>query len=317
MAENLLDPVVLFFVLGFAAPLLKSDLALPRALYDTLSIYLLLAIGLKGGIDLSKTNIGQNMLQLTSPLFLGALIPLCAYPILRKLGKFNLFDSAAIAAHYGSVSAVTFAVVISFLEQNHIVYEQYATVLLVLMEIPAILVGIGLARYKQSQGQVSWSKLLHDVLFGKSIYLLLGGLFIGYFCNHDQLKPIETIFITPFKGMLAFFLLEMGIMASSQLDKLKKAGLFLLSFGIIFPICMAIVALFIGKTFGLSMGGAIVLATLSASASYIAAPAAVRIAIPEANSTLYLTSSLGITFPFNIIVGIPIYVQLGKLFYGF
>lgn len=315
MGDSLLDPVVLFFVLGFVARVLKSDLQLPKDLYATLSIYLLLAIGLKGGIALAKTSISDNLMQLSSPILLGLLLPLLAYPILRKIGGFNLYNAAAIAAHYGSVSAVTFAVVIGFLEQNGVTYEKYATVLLVLMEIPAILVGIALVRFKQSNGQVSWSKLLHDVFLGKSVYLLIGGLVLGYFCDHSRLAPVELIFITPFKGMLAFFLLEMGIMAASQLGELKKTGLFLMGFGIGFPLLAAAVGLVIGKFFGFSLGGATVLATLAASASYIAAPAAMRIAIPEANSTLYLTASLGITFPFNIIVGVPLYYQWAKILF--
>lgn len=313
---NLLDPVILFFVLGFVAGILKNDLKLPQALYDTLSIYLLVTIGLKGGIALSSTNISQNYLQLSSPFVLGIILPLLAYPILRKIGRMNLYDSAAIAAHYGSVSAITFAVVTGFLEERAVSYEQYATVLLVLMEVPAILVGIAIVRYKMSNGLVPWGKLLHDVFLGKSVYLLLGGMMIGYFCDHSRLDPIKDLFITPFKGMLTFFLLEMGIIASSQLKELRKAGFFLAAFGIGFPLLASVVGAVVGKLFGLSFGGTVVLATLAASASYIAAPAAIRIAIPQANPTLYLTSALGITFPFNIIFGIPIYFNLVKYFYA-
>ena len=315
MFENLLDPVIMFFALGLGAGILKSDLKLPQALYDTLSIYLLVTIGLKGGIALSSTNISQNIWQLTSPIVLGIMLPLIAYPILKRIGRLNIYDSAAIAAHYGSVSAITFAVVVSFLEERNISYEQYATVLLVLMEVPAILIGIFIVRFKVSNGEVPWSKLLHDVFLGKSVYLLLGGLLIGYFCDQSRLDPIKGLFITPFKGMLAFFLLEMGIIASSQLKELRKTGVFLVVFGIGFPLLASVIGAGIGKMFGLSFGGTVILSTLSASASYIAAPAAIRIAIPQANPTLYLTSALGITFPFNIIVGIPLYFEFVKLLF--
>ena len=312
MLSNLLDPVILFFILGLGAGLLKSDLKLPNALYDTLSIYLLLTIGLKGGIALANTDIPNHWIALSSPLMMGIILPLIAYPILRYWGKLNVADSAAIAAHYGSVSAITFAVVTNFLDQLKISYESYVTVLLVFMEIPAILVGIMIARIKMTSGKVSWKKLLHDVFLGKSVYLLIGGVLIGFFCDHDRLEPIKNIFINPFKGILAFFLLEMGIIASAQLKELKRTGVFLIAFGIMMPLLSSVIGALVGHWVGMSLGGVTILATLSASASYIAAPAAIRIAIPEANPTLYLTSSLGITFPFNICFGIPIYYQISK-----
>lgn len=315
MWDNLLDPVILFFVLGFVAGLLKSDLKLPQEFYQSLSIYLLLTIGLKGGIALSQTSISQNIGPLASAIIIGTILPLVAYPVLRKLGRLNIADAAAIAAHYGSVSAITFAVVINFLEEHAVSYEPYATVLLVLMEVPAILIGICVARYKMSNGQVPWGKLMHDVFLGKSVYLMIGGLLIGYFCDHTRLDPIKNLFISPFKGMLAFFLLEMGILASSQLGHIKKTGAFLVAFGIGFPIFSSLIGIAVAKMVGMSLGGAVILATLAASASYIAAPAAIRIAIPQANPALYLTSSLGITFPFNIVFGIPLYYKLVKLFY--
>lgn len=316
MLQNLLDPVILFFVLGLTAGILKSDLKLPSQLYETLSIYLLLTIGLKGGIALADTNILANLGPLSSPIILGITLPLIAYPILRHIGKLSVPDSAAMAAHYGSVSAITFAVVINFLEQNNISYEHYATILLALMEIPAILVGITIARIKMSNETISWKNLLHDVFLGKSVYLLIGGILIGYFCDHSRLDPIKNVFISPFKGMLAFFLLEMGLIASARLKELKNAGSFLIAFGIGMPILSSLIGAFIAKMVGLSLGGAIILSTLSASASYIAAPAAIRIAIPQANPTLYLTSALGITFPFNICFGIPLYSSIVKAFYG-
>ena len=307
MIDNLLDPVVLCFILGMLAGILKSDLRLPDALYETLSIYLLLAIGLKGGMELSKSDIATVVVPVIGTLFLGVIIPVIAYPVLRFIGKLNISNSAAIAAHYGSVSAVTFAVVLSYLTRFDIYYEEFTTVLLVVMEVPAIIVGILIAKTFDNNKKSSLNKVLKEIVFGKSIFLLLGGLLVGYLSGYERLQTISPLFVGLFKGALAFFLLEMGIVASRRLKDLKSTGLFLGFFGILMPLFGGTLASFIGLLTGLTPGGTTVLATLAASSSYIAAPAAVRIAIPKANPTLYLTASLGITFPFNIVFGIPVY----------
>ncbi len=191
MIENLLDPVILFFAMGLLAGLLKSDLRLPEAVYEVISIFLLIAIGLKGGVQLAKTNMSEILLPVGVTILIGLSIPTIAYPILRKLGKFNEADSAAIAAHYGSVSAVTFAVVQSYLDRLAIAYEEYVTVLLVVLEIPAIAVAILIARMKTRKPQIDYGLLFHEVFLGKSIYLLLGGLLIGWVTGPKRIEPLS------------------------------------------------------------------------------------------------------------------------------
>ncbi|MGB9664283.1 MAG: sodium-dependent bicarbonate transport family permease [Ignavibacteria bacterium] len=316
MIENLLDPVILFFVVGLLAGILKTDLKLPEPIYEVLSIYLLIAIGLKGGIQLSESHFKEIISPIIGTISIGVIIPIIAYIILRKIGKFDRVNSAAIAAHYGSVSAVTYAVVIAFLDKFKISYENYTTVLLVLLEIPAIAVGILIAKVKASKGPFSLSKLVKEVLFGRSIYLLVMGLLIGYVLGPEKTNSVKILFTDLFKGLLAFFLLEMGLVTSYRLKDLKRVGLFLVAFGIIMPLISAVIGSLVGLIVGLSVGGTTVLATLAASASYIAAPAAMRIAVPQANPTFYLTASLGITFPFNLIFGIPIYHWLATTLVG-
>jgi hypothetical protein len=310
VVENLLDPVVLFFLAGLIAGVLKSDLRLPEAIYEILSIYLLLAIGLKGGVELRESDLGSVVGPSLGSISLGVVIPFIAYFLLRKIGKFSRPDSAAIAAHYGSVSAVTFAVALSFLTQLGVPYERYVTVLLVLLEIPAIAIGIFIARVKTASGPLHFGRLLHEVFLGKSLYLLAVGLIVGYVLGPHGVQSVKLVFVDLFRGALAFFLLEMGLVASNRLADLKRVGPFLIAFGIAMPIISSLLGCVLGIAAGLSVGGTTVLATLAASASYIAAPAAMRVAVPQANPTLYITASLGITFPFNLIVGIPLYYRI-------
>jgi hypothetical protein len=317
MLENLLDPVVLFFLAGLIAGILKSDLRLPESIYEILSIYLLLAIGLKGGVQLAESDLGSVTVPTLGAIALGVVIPFIAYFILRTLGKFNRADSAAIAAHYGSVSAVTFAVVLSFLTQIGVWYEEYVTVLLVMLEIPAIAIGIFIARTKATNRPLRVGLLMHEVFLGKSLYLLVVGLIVGYVLGPSGMEPVRLVFVDLFRGALAFFLLEMGLVASNRLVDLKRAGAFLVGFGILMPLLSGVLGCAMGVLTGLSVGGTAVLATLAGSASYIAAPAAMRVAVPEANPTLYVTASLGITFPFNLVVGIPVYYQMAGVFHSF
>jgi hypothetical protein len=307
MIENLIDPTVLFFLVGILAGVFRTDLRLPEAIYEILSIYLLLAIGLKGGVQLSTVKISTVVVPSAAAIGLGLIIPVIAYIILRRLGKFNRTDAAAIAAHYGSVSAVTFAVVLTYLDRLHVPYEEFTTVLLVLMEIPAIAVGILIARVRGTQGPISYSKLAHEVFFGKSIYLLISGIIVGYVVGTNGMSTLKLVFVDPFKGALAFFLLEMGLVTSHRLVDLKRTGLFLVLFGIAMPVLSGAMGTAAAWIVGLSVGGTTVLATLAASASYIAAPAAMRIALPEANPTYSLTAVLGVTFPFNLVAGIPLF----------
>lgn len=323
MFENLIDPVILCFVVGLAAGLLKSDLKLPDQLYETLSIYLLFTIGLKGGVELAISNVSEAIFPAIVTVLLGVVIPIIAYNILRKIGRFGRTDAASIAAHYGSVSAVTFAVVLSYLARLGVPTESFVTVLLVILEIPAIAVGIIIARtraVKDEPGSENKSfklwPLLHEVFLGKSIYLLVAGMFVGYLSGPERIHAVSPLFFDLFKGALAVFLLEMGVITSRRFGDLKRTGAFLVGFGIIMPLISGVMGAYMGMLSGLSLGGTTVLATLAASASYIAAPAAMRMAVPKANPTLSLTASLGITFPFNIVVGIPLYYTIAAYFVG-
>jgi uncharacterized protein len=309
----MVDVVVLFFLLGVLARLAKSDLRLPEALYETLSIYLLLAIGLKGGVELSKQPIAALAPQVLVCVGLGFAIPFVLYPALRALRLAGV-DAAALAAHYGSVSVVTFAVATATLTREGIAYESHAALWVAVMEAPGLVAGILIARRVQ-QGQAGggrWWALAHDVLFGKSVLLLLGGLAIGAVAGEAGTAPIQAVFVDPFKGVLALFLLELGLVAGARLGEVRRFGVAVLVVGLAAPPLLALAGLAAGLALGLSTGGVALLATLAASASYIAAPTAMRIAVPEANAALSITAALGITFPFNIVVGIPLYIALAQ-----
>jgi uncharacterized protein len=302
-----MEPVVVFFLLGLAGGLLRTDLKFPPAFFDALSIYLLLAIGLKGGVELARHPLASVVLPAIAVLALGVVIPLLAYPVLRYAGKLPRPDAASIAAHYGSVSVVTFAVASAYLTRLNVEYEGLLTVFLVLLEAPAILVGVLLARQRDSNE--SLGQVTREVVLGKSVFLLLGGLVVGWVIGADNLAPFDRLFVDLFKGVLALFLLEMGLVAARHIAALRRFGLFLLVFAIVMPLLSAVLGLATAKLLGLSVGGTALLATLAASASYIAAPAAMRVAVPEANPALSLGAALGVTFPFNLIVGIPLYYQ--------
>lgn len=309
-----MDPIILFFLLGLAAGLLKSELRLPQAVYDFVSILLLLSIGLKGGIELQKQPFLQLAPSVMATLMIGLLMPLVAFPVLRRLGGFTRADAASIAAHYGSVSVGTYAVAVAWLATREIAYEPHLPLLLVVLEIPAILVGIVLARGVRSD--THWGDVAHEVFLGKGIVLLIGGLLIGWLSDPEGLKTIEPLFMDLFKGILAIFLLEMGLIAAARAGSLRRYGLFLIAFGVVMPLFGALVGAAVGWLLGMSPGGTMLMAVLAASASYIAVPAAMRISVPEANPTLSLTASLGITFPFNVLVGIPLYWQLAEFIHN-
>jgi hypothetical protein len=304
------DPIILFFLLGLAAGLLKSELRLPQAVYDFVSILLLLSIGLKGGIELQKQPFLELAPSVLATLMIGLLMPLVAFPVLRKLGRFTRADAASIAAHYGSVSVGTYAVAVAWLATRNIGYEPHLPLLLVVLEIPAILVGIVLAR--GIHNDTRWGDVAHEVFLGKGIVLLIGGLLIGWLSDPEGLKSIEPLFMDLFKGILAIFLLEMGLIAAARAGSLRQYGLFLVGFGVVMPLFGSAVGASVGWLLGMSEGGTMLMAVLAASASYIAVPAAMRISVPEANPTLSLTASLGITFPFNVLVGIPLYWRLAE-----
>lgn len=317
---NLLSPAVLFFALGIMAALTRSDVKFPEPLYVTLTIYLLVAIGFKGGVAINEAGLGRVWLPAAAAMVLGALVPLWTYPVLRFAGKFSGVDAAAIAAHYGSVSAVTFIAATNYLKAVNQPFESYATAFLAVMESPAILMGVVLGKMaaNKSDGSemTSMKAAVHEALFGRSIFLLMGGLVVGALCGQSGMDKVEPFFVTPFQGVLALFLLEMGTVAGRRVGDLKKVGLFLLGFGILMPVVHGFLGVFVGKLVGLELGGATLLGVLSASASYIAAPAAIRMSLPDANPTFYLTSSLAITFPFNIALGIPIYFAMARWLYS-
>jgi len=314
--KSFLDPVVLFFILGAVAGILKSDLRVPVSFYNTLSIYLLLSIGIKGGIELSHSNPQNLITPIIATLLLGVAITIIAKFLLEKTKKFDKKNAINIATHYGSVSAVTFAVVLSYVREQKISYEHYMTVLLVMLEIPALITGVLMAKTMEKNNSNKLVHTIKEVFFGKSILLIVGGLFIGFITGVTDNKQINFFFFDLFKGFLCIFMLEMGIVASERIKDLKKAGPILIAFAIIMPIISATLGIITSMLCGLSQGGAIVLATMAASASYIAAPAAMRIAIPDANPTFSITAALGITFPFNILIGIPIYSKITLLLYS-
>lgn len=305
-----LDPVVLFFALGLVAGLARSELRLPSAIYEFLTVLLLLAIGLKGGVELSRQSLGTLAPQMLAVILMGLILPLIAFPLLRYVGRLKRPDAASIAAHYGSVSVGTYAVAVAYLASQGVTFEEYMPLFVVLLEMPAIVVGIVLAR-GITRG-TRWGPLAHEVFLGKSIVLLTGGLLIGWAAGAEGIQPIKGLFFDLFKGVLALFLLEMGLITAGQVTGLRRYGLFLVVFAIAFPMLAAVMGAGLGWMLGLSLGGTAVLATLAASASYIAVPAAMRLAVPEANPSLSLAASLGVTFPFNIMVGIPLYLALAR-----
>lgn len=268
---------------------------------------------------MEEAGLGVVWLPALAALTLGALIPLWTYPIVRHLGKLPAVDAASVAAHYGSVSAVTFTVAVNFLKDAGQPFEPYAAAFLAVMESPAIIVGIIIGKLAVRQGgglRDSLRRALHEAIFGRSVLLLVGSLAIGFLCGKRGMDATAGFLVTPFQGILALFLLELGTVAGRRLGDLRKVGLFLLAFGILMPMIHAMVGLALGAAVGLSMGGATLLAVLAASASYIAAPAAMRLSLTEANPTLSLTSALVITFPFNVILGIPMYFAVARWWFG-
>lgn len=311
--QNLVSPPVLAFALGLLAVSLKSDLRLPEAVYQGLSIYLLLGIGIKGGVALSQSSMAEITLPLLGTLALGLTVPVLAYLILGLLTGLGGIDKGAIAAHYGSTSLVTFTAAMVLVESSGYAVEGYVTTLLAVLEIPGIVVGLLLASRALGRS-VNWGEAVREVLTGRSIVLLAGGLALGYLTGESGYARIEPLFGGLFTGVLTLFLLEMGIVAGRRLPDIKSAGFGLVFFGLGFPLLSGSLGVLVGQLSGMGVGGAAILGVLSASASYIAAPAAVRLALPEASPGLYLTASLGITFPFNLIVGIPILLTLSELF---
>lgn len=319
MLTSILSPMVLAFLLGIIASRVRSDLKFPDSLYQSLTIYLLIAIGMKGGHKLAMASFSEVWQPSLAAIALCCAIPLWTYWLMRRAGKFDVPNAAALAAHYGSVSAVTFSAALAFHDTLNISYEGFMPSMLAMMEIPAILIGISLARINAPSldgvNQVPLKEVARELLAGKSSLLLIGFLIIGFLVGDSGWDQVAPLFDAPFKGVLTLFLLEAGLVAGRKLSDLKKGGVFLIGFGIIFPILHATIGIYLGQLAGLRIGGATILGVLSSSASYIAAPAACRVALPEANPSYYLTSALAITFPFNIMLGLPLYHEIATLIY--
>ncbi|MDF1658270.1 MAG: sodium-dependent bicarbonate transport family permease [Verrucomicrobiales bacterium] len=309
LVQNLVSPIVLAFALGMVARWVKSDLEIPDAIYQALSIYLLFAIGLKGGVAISETPASDLVGPISITLILGVITPISAFFVLKYFGRLNRIDSAASAAHYGSVSAVTFLAAIEASKFAGIPADGYLPALVAILEVPGIIVGLLLAKQTRGGGIKA---ALHEVLAGKSIFLLIGGMIIGGVCGAAKISSVAPFFIDPFKGVLCIFLLELGMVAGRRIVDAKNAGWRLIVAGCVLPMVHGLLGTFGGILFGMSPGGAAVFGAMVGSASYIAAPAAVRIALPKASPGIYLTLALGITFPFNLAIGIPTFLSFAQ-----
>ena len=309
--QNLMSPMVLFFVLGVAAALSRSDLAMPEAVARLLSLYLLMAIGFKGGAEVAHNGLTSQLIgALAGGILLSALTPIVAYAYLRRGTGLSPVDAASVAAHYGSISAVTFAAVTGVLNHMALPYEGYMAAVAAAMETPAIFTALAIA---QRSGAVKPTEdglgLMREVALNGSIVMLIGSFAIGAITGARGLTMLKPFIVDPFAGFLCLFLLDMGLLAGRGLMQGWRAlSLPTIIFSVTMPLVSALMGSALAYLLGLSMGGAAVLITLAASASYIAAPAAMRIALPEANPAIALTLSLGVTFPFNLTVGIPLYL---------
>jgi hypothetical protein len=308
VGQNIGSPAVLAFILGALAVRLKSDLSFPESVTSLLSTYLLLAIGLKGGLRLREAALDDLLLPIVGTVALGIVTPAITYWVARKFLQRTPSDSAALAAHYGSVSAVTFTAAETFVKNAGTLGEDYLAALVAVLEVPGIVVALLIA--SRVLGKSTIKSAVYEVVTGRSVVLLIGGLVIGFVASEKSTALVEPLFVDLFAGVLVLFLLDLGVMAGSRLDALRAAGAKLVVFAIALPVLFGFLGVAVGTAAGLSVGGVTVVATMAASASYIAAPAAVRIGMPEADGGLALGAALGITFPFNLVVGIPLYSEL-------
>ncbi|MEM8749159.1 MAG: sodium-dependent bicarbonate transport family permease [Pseudomonadota bacterium] len=313
--DVLLSPIILFFVLGALAAFARSDLAFPEALSKALSLYLMAAIGLKGGTLVAETGFtGDLVLAGLAGLLLSCLIPLGAFALLRGFGRLDTTNSAALAAHYGSVSVVTFVTGNQILGDQGLPPAGYMVAVLALMETPAIIVGLILARRgaSDSVGVSGGKELLRETLLNGSVVLLTGSFIIGVIIGKDGMEPIAPVFVVGFNGLLCLFLLDMGLLAARRLREARSLTLRLVVLGLAFPVINGAIGVALGAVLGFDVGTAAALGILAASASYIAVPAAMRLALPKADAGLYLAMSLAVTFPFNITIGIPLYTAFAQ-----
>lgn len=326
--DAILIPAILFFALGVFAKAIKSDLKFPDGLSKGLSLYLLIAIGLKGGAELANAELGLAIKSIFWAIVLGFLTPIIGYMILRFRDRIDRMNAAAITAHYGSVSAGTFLTAVAFLEASGIYHETYPIIMMVVMETPAIIIGLllaAMARRKLQQAEnagsesvnVPWGSLLHEALTNGSVVLLLGAMVIGAVASPEAMQKVYPFSHEIFMGVLCLFLLDLGMEAAKRMKSFKKVGVTLVAFGIIMPIIGGLIGIFVGATLlDFSVGGTLLVAILAASASYIAVPPAMRMGVPEANPSYYLTLALGVTFPFNVLVGIPLFYSIANWYIG-
>ena len=306
--DNLFSPLILFFALGFGASLLRSDLSVPEAVSRGIALYLMFAIGMKGGLEVAHTGTGDGLWRaVTAGVGLGFVLPVVGFAILRGLSTLNRTDAAAVAAHYGSISVVTFVAATAYLTANEIPFAGYMVAVVALMESPAIISGLLLAGSGDRSGS-----LLREVFLNGSVVLLLGSFAIGVISGDAGRAQVAPFIEEPFKGVLCLFMLDMGIAAAAKIRTATGLKWPLLSFGVLMPLVSASAATVIAMAVNLGVGSGALLITLAASASYIAVPAAMRIALPRANPSYYLTLSLGVTFPFNLVVGIPLYLLIAQ-----
>ncbi len=318
--QTLLSPAILFFILGMFAAAARSDLAIPEAIAKAMSLYLMVAIGLKGGVAVSKSGLDSTvLLAILAGVVLGFVIPVFAYAALRFFAKLDGLNSGAVAAHYGSVSVVTFVTATQILERSGFAADGYMVAVMAMMETPAILSGLLLARRAMAkEGHAdatngSTAKLLHEVFLNASVVLLLGSFAIGALAGPDGFAPIAPMFEAGFQGILCLFLLDMGLLVVNRLRKAKSLTIPLVVLALIFPVVNGAFGVALGTFVGLPVGSAAALGVLAASASYIAVPAAMRLALPQADPGIYLTMSLSITFPFNILIGIQLFSALAQM----
>lgn len=323
---NVLTPPILFFFIGLTAVLVKSDLEIPQPIPKLFSLYLLMAIGFKGGHELHESGLNAEVTKaLIASVAMAAIVPVYSFFILRL--KLDIYNAAAIAATYGSISAVTFVTAGSFLNRIGVEYGGHMVAALALMESPAIIIGLLLVRVFASRSASAesedgekesfpWGEVLRESFLNGSVYLLIGSLLVGLITSKEGWEKVEPFTGDMFYGVLTFFLLDMGLVAARRLQDLRKGGSFLIGFSILMPVFNAVIGIGIAAMLNMTPGNALLFAVLCASASYIAVPAAMRMTVPEANPSLYISMALALTFPFNIIIGIPIYYQLIQNFWG-
>jgi uncharacterized protein len=316
-AANLLTPMILCFALGLFAALARSELTIPEAAAKTMSIYLLFAIGFKGGVAVSDHGLDGNLLlAILGGVILSFGMPLVAFALLRVITRLSAIDAAAVAAHYGSISIVTFVTATSVLQSSGIASEGYMVAVAAAMEAPAIISALWLVS-RSGRTEPMDADLWREILLNGSIVLLVGSFLIGLATGAKGMERIDAFIVAPFQGILCLFLLDMGLVAGRGLKAARGVLSFgAVTFGMLMPVIGAALGLGVGLVIGLSTGGVALMMTLAASASYIAVPAAMRVALPEANPSIYLTLSLGVTFPFNLTIGIPAYVAVAKAFGG-